>query len=113
MPGGAGDFECTACRANGLENERNCDGKSNPGFRWTSIVGDRAMLQLNRCPLAWLATEGKEASNWCTDYGWVSRGFLPYEGGFLQQSAKWVAAIECVELERRKAKQLWGEGAQT
>lgn len=107
LPGGAGDFTCKECLKQGLAKERNCDGKSNPKFRWTSIVNKRAVLRLNQCPLAWIATTGKRAVEWCEDYKWLQRGILPHAGGRLDQPSKWVAAMDHVELEQRRAENLW------
>lgn len=88
-------LSCTACNDN-LKIDRGCEKDSPIPGRW--VVGG---YESQRCPIKITNIDSFE---WLRAYQRYEKGYLPNEGGWIDQSAKFNDIIDIIEAEICKIK---------
>lgn len=89
-------WDCEECREMGLDVQRGC----NPGTKATSTIRTASSGEFDRCPKAWVREDVPFAAQYLSDYRWLKEyGVMPKAGGKIDQSPRFISAIDVIENE--------------
>ncbi len=93
-------FDCEACREKELYKYRGCDGHRRVGKAVEPIALDRfGSWKVDCCPRLYIT---KKALTAVRLWQFYKKGFLPYEGGILNQPYRVVQWFQVIDAEVSK-----------